>query len=73
MTSYMRSNLNVTMTCMINSTAVAMKYMEANSVNESNFYIPPECRRVDLSRGHINDYGVILFCSISKLLFFSQG
>lgn len=60
MTSYMRSNLGVTMTCMVNSTAVALKNLQKISQNGTGQVVgvPPQCRlNSNLTEGHINDYG----------------
>lgn len=57
----MRGNLGVTMTCMVNSTAVALKAIQ-DSV-ESNktiaiLNIPEQCRQEDTPKSGLNDYGV---------------
>ncbi|VDD86252.1 unnamed protein product [Enterobius vermicularis] len=60
LTSFMRGNLGVTMTCMVNSTAVALKAIQ-DSV-ESNktiaiLNIPEQCRQEDTPKSGLNDYG----------------
>uniref|UniRef100_A0A0N5AUK5 MFS domain-containing protein n=1 Tax=Syphacia muris TaxID=451379 RepID=A0A0N5AUK5_9BILA len=57
MTSYMRSNLNVTMTCMINSTAVTLNDMAKTNFSHLVIHIPEQCRHANFKQGHINDYG----------------
>ena len=69
MVAYMRSNLGLTMTCMINSTAIAMKSIQ-RPPNDSNplEHIPAGCPRAHLSRGAVNDYGVSLGSFASFLI-----
>lgn len=58
----MRGNLGVTMTCMVNSTAVALKNLQhsamANKTLQLIVDIPPQCLQADNTTSGVNDYGV---------------
>uniref|UniRef100_A0A914E2X0 Major facilitator superfamily (MFS) profile domain-containing protein n=1 Tax=Acrobeloides nanus TaxID=290746 RepID=A0A914E2X0_9BILA len=54
-TNYMRTNLGMTMTCMINSTALSL--LENSSHPQTNFSSSSNCVYTDGTFNHINDYG----------------
>ena len=69
--SYMRSNIGMTMTCIINSTAVAIETTKSHeallSTNVSHLEIPEQCQHEGIEEENgvvVNDYGVRKFIII---------